>query len=105
MSRTYRRKNAHEEYSCTYEDDLVSLEGGGYDWHRRFLKGKELKQALADYHSDTSQWNWNVPKDFIRAKNVEVRRKNKAIFDRSIRDDNDEPVFIPYIHNAAYDYW
>ena len=105
MSRTYRRKNSYEEFYCTYEDDLCPLANGGYDWHRRFLKGKELKQALANYHSDTEQWSWGVPTDFVRSKNRQLRSKNKAILNRGVRNYNDEPMFIPFIRDAMYDYW
>lgn len=105
MSRTYRRKNSYEEFNCTYEDDLNPLAGGGYDWCRRFLKGKELKQALANYHSDTAQWSWGVPAYFVYSKNRQLRSKNKAILNCATRDCNDEPMFIPFIRDAMYDYW
>jgi hypothetical protein len=104
MSRTYRRKNS-TGFDCTYENELVPLPTGGWHWHRRFLKGKELKQALANFHSDTPRWNWSVPSDFVRTKNRKLRSKNKAILNRAIRNLNDEPMFIPYIHDALYDYW
>jgi len=105
MSRTYRRKNSYEEFNCTYEDDLVPLSSGGFDWHRRFLKDKELKHALANYHSDTERWSWGVPTSFVRSKNRELRSKNKTILKHAVHDYNDEPMFIPHIHNAMYDYW
>lgn len=105
MSRTYRRKNSYEEFGCTYEDDLVELSTDGYDWHRRFLKDKELKHALAYYHSDSDTWSWGVPAYFVRSKNRQLRSKNKAILNRSVHNCNDEPMFIPFIRDAMYDYW
>lgn len=105
MSRTYRRKNSYEEFSCTYDDELITTNGNWF-WHRRFLKGDELKRSLANFHSDTEQWNWGVPTDFVRSKNRELRSKNKAILKCAIRDfKDDEAVFVPFIHNAMYDYW
>lgn len=102
MSRTYRRKNCHDEYYSTYEWEY---DKSVYCRYKRFLVGKELKKALAIFHSDASFWNWQIPSDFVRDKNRELRSKNKAILRRAIRDDNDEPVFIPHLKNAAYDYW
>jgi len=100
MSRTYRRKNSDRESSCTWDWDFRIDED-----HRFYLVGKELKKALAEFHSDSPRWSWGVPADFVRNKNRSLRSKNKAILNRAVDDYNDEPMFIPFIHDAMYDYW
>ena len=104
MSRTYRRKNSYQEFYVTFENERF-CDGCWGATTRRYLEGKELKKALAQYHNDTEWWNWGVPAEFVRLKNRELRSKNKAILRNAIRDGNDEPMFIPYVKDAAYDYW
>jgi hypothetical protein len=101
MSRTIRRKNERwEEYW------FVDAWYNNYDHEVRAVNvdyTKECKKRLADYHSD--KYNFHAPKDFRKSCQRDFRAKNRAILERAIRTNNDEPMFIPFIKNADWNYF
>ena len=94
MSRTYRRKNC--EYEEARTSDWIWREDGTY----YYVKGS--KADIAKFHSDTNYWVWpgcgSVGKWGKKIFARETRFKNKELLDRSIREYNDKPMFIPYYH-------
>lgn len=101
MSRTFRRKNDQKnEYE--YVDAWYTY---SEHEHQAINVDYTVPRAirLAHYHGDMLK-GWNAPARFRRDCNREFRSKNKAILDHAIRIDTD-PVFIPFIHNANWNYW
>lgn len=105
MSRTYRRKNAHEEFEYTYELEVIFDRGGSFLRYDRFLEGVELKESLARYHSDDPAMAWAIDAIIRRSINRSLRSKNKQILRCAVRDCNDEPMFIPPTKDLQYNYW
>lgn len=94
MSRTYRRKNSPDEW-WVCSDTIWYNDGTWIDL-------PPTKRDLSRYHSDSTRWIYPglgsagkiAKKIFARS----MRFKNKEILDASVRDCNDEPMFIPYYH-------
>jgi len=106
MSRTYRRKNSYEEFDWTFEREYCGTWGPrGCAFYRRYFEGQELKRELARYHADDPGIAWSIPSYFRKDKNRSLRSKNKAILNRAVHNINDEPMFIPFIRDAMYDWW
>lgn len=55
MSRTYRRKNSHEDWYA-WDWDFT-----GAIFVKVYLKGGDLKKAKAIFHSDSEPWAHNSP--------------------------------------------
>jgi len=100
MSRTIRRKNEkwkHYRYvDAWYNEYEHEIRAVNIDY------SKEYTMRNADFHSD--KYDFHAPKDFRQSLNRELRSKNKAILNHSIRNDQDA-VFIPFIKNADWNYY
>jgi len=68
------------------------------------LSEEECIKNTAVYHSDMYD-GWRVPAHFRQTLNRIYRKKNKAILNRAVRCANDEPMFIPYIKDALWEWW
>jgi hypothetical protein len=101
MSRTIRRKNTKQGLPF-YVDRYYNIPDHYWYWGSSFSE-KEWKLENILYHSD--KWESNAPKSFRQPMNRIFRSKNKAILDRAIRDNNDEPMFIPFTKDANWNYW
>lgn len=100
MSRTIRRKNEKwervgfvDDWYTDYEHEVQAI---NVDYSVEYAK------RFADYHSD--KYDFHAPKDFRQSLNREFRAKNNAILNHAIRTNND-PVFIPFIKNADWNYF
>jgi len=100
MARTIRRKNERwEEYwfvDAWYNDYEHEICAVNVDYSKEYIKRK------SEYHSD--KYTFHAPKDFRQSLNREFRAKNKAILNHSIRT-NIDPVFIPFIKDADWNYF
>ena len=101
MSKTYRRtKRKHPRwvvYSYFYYDILREKE----------LKGKERKEAIAKYHSDSadiqgSAPSWFVTMFFSKKDRAKERKELKRIL---MSTDYEDYSFQPYKHGAMWEWW
>jgi len=101
MSRTYRRTNDilhkynyvgawYEDYEHSYQE----YPGFKYQTYK-------LRSAL--YHSDKYS-DWSAPKTFRTTFNRILRRRNKNILQRNLREDKDYQ-FIPHLNTIKYLYF
>lgn len=68
------------------------------------MEAEESKRMKAVYRSDAYE-GWNAPAHFRRGLTRIHRSRNKAILKQAMIDDNDEPMFIPDIKDAAWEWW
>ncbi len=100
MSRTIRRKNEMwERYwfvDAWYNEFEHETRAINIDYTKEYTKRK------TEYHSD--KYAFHAPKDFRQSLNREFRSRNKAILNYSVHNYQD-PVFIPFIKNADWNYY
>ena len=107
MSRTYRRTN-HKAPEWVTHDWVRDEAHRGWHFRRYKLKGKELKAAIARYHSDATVTMQMCPAWAKRDLNRKHRAKDKAVL-RKLNSDpekyGESLTFRRVRKDALWNYW
>lgn len=104
MSRTIRRKNAHQRW--LYVDKLEDIN----EWEIEHFRARSLlhcqARQSARFHSDNRTGEWGVPRWYRQERNKRFKRENDHELHRCReKGEWDDHLPHPYLRDAGYFWW